>query len=157
MLIIALVLALIGLVSLVTAVVTSNELIAWVCIAASVLGVMLLIVDAIRERQARDPVPVPAEDAESSIAEHHTVDETYETFDAEYPDEAPPVQSVSDAAAIGAAGSAEDAVDPVVDDGLEDEAESRVEDEVDVTTVTAAAVPDTTGAEDPHEPNDTSK
>ena len=48
MLIVALVLALIGLVSLVTAVVTSNELIAWVCIAASVLGVVLLIVDAIR-------------------------------------------------------------------------------------------------------------
>ena len=38
MLIIALVLALIGLVALVFAVVTSNELVAWVCIAASVAG-----------------------------------------------------------------------------------------------------------------------
>ena len=38
MLIIALVLALIGLVALVFAVVTSNELVAWVCIAASVIG-----------------------------------------------------------------------------------------------------------------------
>ena len=53
MLIVALVLAVIGLAALVTAVVTSNELVAWVCIAASVLGVILLIVDAIRERQQR--------------------------------------------------------------------------------------------------------
>ncbi len=53
MLIIALVLALIGLVALVFAVVTSNELVAWVCIGASVLGVVLLIVDALRERQHR--------------------------------------------------------------------------------------------------------
>jgi hypothetical protein len=50
MLIVALVLAVIGLASLVTAVVTSNELIAWVCIGASVIGVLLLIVDALRER-----------------------------------------------------------------------------------------------------------
>jgi membrane protein implicated in regulation of membrane protease activity len=50
MLIVALVLAVIGLAALVTAVVTSNELIAWVCIAASVIGVLLLIVDAVRER-----------------------------------------------------------------------------------------------------------
>ncbi len=54
MLIIALVLALIGLVALVFAVVTSNELVAWVCIGASVLGVVLLIIDAVRERQRRE-------------------------------------------------------------------------------------------------------
>ena len=54
MLIIALVLALIGLVALVFAVVTSNELVAWVCIGASVLGVVLLIIDALRERQRHD-------------------------------------------------------------------------------------------------------
>jgi threonine/homoserine efflux transporter RhtA len=54
MLIIALVLALIGLVALVFAVVTSNELVAWVCIGASVLGVVLLIIDALRERQRTD-------------------------------------------------------------------------------------------------------
>lgn len=53
MLIVALVLAVIGLAALVTAVVTSNELIAWVCIAASVIGVVLLIVDAVRERSGR--------------------------------------------------------------------------------------------------------
>lgn len=54
MLIIALVLALIGLVALVFAVVTSNEVVAWACIAASALGVVLLIVDALRERRLRD-------------------------------------------------------------------------------------------------------
>jgi hypothetical protein len=54
MLIIALVLALIGLIALVFAVVTSNELVAWVCIGASVLGVVLLIIDALRERRRRD-------------------------------------------------------------------------------------------------------
>lgn len=51
MLIIALVLALIGLAALVFAVVTSNALVAWVCIGASALGVLLLIVDAIQERR----------------------------------------------------------------------------------------------------------
>lgn len=53
MLIVALVLAVIGLAALVTAVVTSNEVVAWVCIGASALGVILLVVDAIRERQGR--------------------------------------------------------------------------------------------------------
>lgn len=53
MLIVALVLAVIGLAALVTAVVTSNEIVAWVCIGASALGVLLLVVDAIRERQQR--------------------------------------------------------------------------------------------------------
>ena len=55
MLIIALVLAVIGLVALVAAVVTSNELIAWVCIGASVIGVLLLIADALRSRREGDP------------------------------------------------------------------------------------------------------
>lgn len=54
MLIIALVLAVIGLAALVFAVVTSNELVAWVCIGASVIGVVLLIIDALQERRRRD-------------------------------------------------------------------------------------------------------
>ena len=62
MLIIALVLAVIGLAALVTAVVTSNELIAWVCIAASVIGVVLLIVDALRERSKGGPKEESAAD-----------------------------------------------------------------------------------------------
>jgi hypothetical protein len=75
MLIVALVLAVIGLAALVTAVVTSNELIAWVCIAASVIGVVLLIVDAIRDR-SRD-------DAGEADLENQSVAE----FDEEYPEE----------------------------------------------------------------------
>jgi hypothetical protein len=100
MLIVALVLAVIGLVALVTAVVTSNELVAWVCIAASVLGVILLIVDAIRERQARvpdeevaAPAKAPDEPEESATADavaysdEESADSTYSAFDADYPDE----------------------------------------------------------------------
>ncbi|OBI31072.1 hypothetical protein [Mycobacterium sp. E2238] len=65
MLIIALVLALVGLVALVFAVVTSNELVAWVCIGASVLGVVLLIIDALQERQRRDAGGAAQQEAEA--------------------------------------------------------------------------------------------
>lgn len=79
MLIVALVLAVIGLAALVTAVVTSNELIAWVCIAASVIGVVLLIVDAIRDRSRKEPEERegPADPEGDQVAE----------FDEEYPEE----------------------------------------------------------------------
>ena len=79
MLIIALVLALVGLVALVFAVVTSNELVAWVCIAASVLGVVLLIIDAVQERRRRDAGPKD-EDGDGGDREAAYVD---------YPEEAP--------------------------------------------------------------------
>jgi flagellar biosynthesis/type III secretory pathway M-ring protein FliF/YscJ len=82
MLIVALVLAVIGLAALVTAVVTSNELIAWVCIAASVVGVVLLIVDALRERstgEASEEAPAEADENEPEYAE-------------DYPEEAPVAQ-----------------------------------------------------------------
>jgi hypothetical protein len=79
MLIIALVLAVIGLAALVFAVVTSNELVAWVCIAASVLGVVLLIIDALQERQRRragapagEPVAAEAEARRSAAATGRT-------------------------------------------------------------------------------------
>ena len=78
MLIVALVLAVIGLAALVTAVVTSNELIAWVCIGASVIGVLLLIVDALRERSRRDSGEAPSEP-----------EETEAEFVEDYPEEAP--------------------------------------------------------------------
>ena len=78
MLIVALVLAVIGLAALVTAVVTSNELIAWVCIGASVIGVVLLIVDALRERSAGGAGEAPEE-----------LDETEPEFAEDYPEEAP--------------------------------------------------------------------
>jgi hypothetical protein len=60
-LIISLVLAVIGLAALVFAVITSNELVAWVCIGASVLGVVLLIIDALQERQRREAGPAVSE------------------------------------------------------------------------------------------------
>ncbi len=82
MLIISLVLAVIGLAALVFAVITSNELVAWVCIGASVLGVVLLIVDALQERQRREAgpaihEPVSADDLDSPV----------EDDAADYPDE----------------------------------------------------------------------
>ena len=71
MLIIALVLALVGLVALVFAVVTSNELVAWVCIAASVLGVVLLIIDAVQERRRGDTGDTDeAEDSEDAAVDY---------------------------------------------------------------------------------------
>ena len=81
MLIVALVLAVIGLAALVTAVVTSNEVIAWVCIGASVIGVVLLIVDALRERSKGEASEHSAEQ-----------DEDEPEFDEEYPEEAPVAQ-----------------------------------------------------------------
>ena len=66
MLMVALVLAVIALAALVTAVVTSNEIVAWVCIAASSVGVILLVVDAVRERQARRSAGAALADAEDT-------------------------------------------------------------------------------------------
>ena len=90
MLIVALVLAVIGLAALVTAVVTSNELIAWVCIAASVIGVVLLIVDALRDRSRGDA------DEESDAEASDDTDMAETTSDVEdYPDE-PPIADYQD-------------------------------------------------------------
>lgn len=75
MLIVALVLAVIGLAALVTAVVTSNELIAWVCIGASVIGVLLLIVDALRDR-SRDSDDARADAVDDGAAEDYPDDAT---------------------------------------------------------------------------------
>ncbi|HWF71563.1 MAG TPA: hypothetical protein VG187_18735 [Mycobacterium sp.] len=108
MLIIALVLAVIGLAALVFAVVTSNELVAWVCIGASVLGVVLLIVDALRERQRRE---VGAAAKTSGQAEGHELggDEA-----ADYPENT--FGEGDDASAPEDAGSEADAADSVSDD-----------------------------------------
>ena len=87
MLIVALVLAVIGLAALVTAVVTSNELIAWVCIAASVIGVLLLIIDALRDRSNRDEVESADEVAEEG---------TDVVYDEDYPEETPVAEDFED-------------------------------------------------------------
>jgi hypothetical protein len=88
MLIVALVMATIGLAALVTAVVTSNAVIAWVCIGASVIGVLLLIVDALRERQRRD-----TEQGTAAKADHEAQTETLE-----YPEDQPETADGSDEA-----------------------------------------------------------
>jgi hypothetical protein len=98
MLIIALVLALIGLVALVFAVVTSNELVAWVCIGASVLGVVLLIIDALRERQRRETGGEDHEEEPAGDDENALVD-----YPEEVPDEA---EHAGDAGAPGPSGQA---------------------------------------------------
>jgi hypothetical protein len=91
MLIIALVLAVIGLAALVVAVVTSNELIAWVCIGASVIGVLLLIVDAVRERSGS-----AESDASDEEAGHDDATTAFETAE-DYPDEATEVHEAVEA------------------------------------------------------------
>lgn len=103
MLIAALILAVIGLAALITAVATSNELIAWVCIGASSLGIVLLIVDAIRE-QFRRPV-VPAAVAPAVVAG---------------PEAAEVIEQVAEAVVVE---------DEVVEDEVEGEAWDEVADE----------------------------
>ncbi|MDT5145815.1 MAG: hypothetical protein QOC58_460 [Mycobacterium sp.] len=109
MLIIALVLALIGLVALVFAVVTSNELVAWVCIGASILGVVLLIIDAVQERQRRGTgAEAHDEHDESSAAE------AQDAYD--YPEDAADEGQRSSETTTGATEEA-----PTVADGRGDE------------------------------------
>ncbi|AXN50449.1 DUF308 domain-containing protein (plasmid) [Mycobacterium marinum] len=74
--IIALVMAIIALAALMTAVVTDTELIAWVCIGAGVIGLVLLAADMLRARQQRDTQPAATEDGVLA-------------FDADYPDDRP--------------------------------------------------------------------
>lgn len=74
MLIIALVLAVIGLAALVAAVVTSNELIAWVCIGASAIGVLLLIADALRSRRGGDASAEADADADAEVVDADVAD-----------------------------------------------------------------------------------
>ncbi|MCW2687394.1 MAG: hypothetical protein JWR37_2284 [Mycobacterium sp.] len=105
MLIVALVLAVIGLAALVTAVVTSNELVAWVCIGASVIGVVLLIIDALRERSRG-----PAEDDAAPGAD----DATYADYE-DYPEDDPdqPASEAADGGAVRVSPDPE--VDPSVE------------------------------------------
>ncbi|HRD14151.1 MAG TPA: hypothetical protein PLI79_20060 [Mycobacterium sp.] len=168
MLIVALVLAVIGLAALVTAVVTSNELVAWVCIAASVLGVILLIVDAIRERQQRgdsedsEPAPAAAESATSDAIAYSAEDTS---FDADYPEavaeEQHPDEVVSDEPESDTPGddepqvpapAEEDAVHPVAEgaegEGTEDSAEESTEETLEESTEEAEESTDEAEAAD---------
>jgi hypothetical protein len=95
MLIVALVLAVIGLAALVTAVVTSNELIAWVCIAASVIGVVLLIVDAIRDRSRNNDGDVESGQS-AEFDEDYPEDSTAPTAEPDYEAETTVVEQADD-------------------------------------------------------------
>lgn len=89
MLIVALVLAVVGLAALVTAVVTSNELVAWVCIGASALGVLLLVADAIRERQTRRNDDEAQDDADDDESAADYPDDAEAEVEADEPQAAP--------------------------------------------------------------------
>lgn len=119
MLIIALVLAAIGLAALVFAVVTSNALVAWVCIGASLLGVLLLIVDALRERRRQ---------AAGVAAEAVTPEAPEAPVDAD--DDLDATAAVDAAADVDAAGDADAAADvdaaAVVDDAPQTSDEEAV-------------------------------
>jgi hypothetical protein len=120
MLIVALVLAVIGLAALVTAVVTSNELIAWVCIAASVIGVLLLIVDALRERSRGREDDVAEGDGNDRAADETTVMPAVAEAE-DYPDE--PIEAETSAMAVESDG---DARAEATNDEAGDEAGDRV-------------------------------
>jgi hypothetical protein len=120
MLIAALVMAVIGLIALVTAVVTSSEVIAWVCIGASVIGVILLIIDALRERKndaasSHDSTAddSTADDSEAADSESHEAADPDggSTYDADYPDEQPALEESTEAATEADPAEAEPAGD----------------------------------------------
>ncbi|SCX04296.1 hypothetical protein [Mycolicibacterium fluoranthenivorans] len=98
MLIIALVLAVVGLASLVAAVVTSNEVIAWVCIGASVIGVVLLIVDALRDRSRQSADEDTAAEEPEAVQDYPDEEAVAaEPVPADTADEAPETETETDA------------------------------------------------------------
>ncbi|BBY09055.1 hypothetical protein [Mycobacterium noviomagense] len=131
MLIIALVLAVIGLAALVFAVVTSNELVAWVCIGASVVGVVLLIIDALQERQRRqagggEPVPAGAEVRPGAGQTGYGVSggpdsATQESDYADYPEDLPEEHEEHPAAESGTATGEKPAPDADHGDAIKDD------------------------------------
>ena len=121
MLIVALILAVIGLAALVTAVVTSNELIAWVCIGASGLGVLLLIVDAIRDRATRRAVfPTPVTVETTEVIEPVEATEVIEALEDENLDRTEEF--------------VEETAEPVEDIAVEDHPDELIHDEPDYDT-----------------------
>lgn len=126
MLIVALVLAVIGLSALVAAVLTGNELLAWVCIAASAVGVLLLVVDAVRERQSRRAV-------EGAMAGPELTDDEAPTevtaADVETPEEPTTAQETTGDSAGEVQTSAEESVDEA-QTTAEEEAEEELAAEI---------------------------
>lgn len=124
MLIVALILAVIGLAALVTAVVTSNEVVAWVCIGASGLGVLILIVDAIRDRaRRRSELPAAAAGLTEDTTEVIQPTAAVETLDDEtaYDAESFVEESVEESEYV--AEESEDVAEDIAEDISEDIAE----------------------------------
>lgn len=148
MLIIAVVLAVIGLASLVAAVATSNEVFAWVCIASSALGVILLAADAIRERKQRRLaasalIAADLGDGETEIIEAYRDSETDSQSDS---------QSESESESEPGTGGAEDAPEEIVHDEPETDMPSDDEPEYPEPAEEAAMHIVTEDAAHPDEP-----
>ncbi|KAA0092359.1 hypothetical protein CIW49_29415 [Mycolicibacterium sp. P1-18] len=118
MLIVALVLAVIGLAALVTAVVTSNELIAWVCIGASVIGVLLLIVDALRERSKTTVESDEGDDGEDATTVMPAVADP-EAAAEDYPEEPADVPAEPEPSTVGVEARDGGSAETTPDDGPE--------------------------------------
>jgi len=132
MLIVALVLAVIGLASLVTAVVTSNEVVAWVCIGASAIGVVLLVVDAIRERKAGRlaVLAAEAEDSEPLFIADAENTEIIESTDATESDSTGVIETAAETEVLSDLDVLSDSDDLTADDlATEDHPEELVHDE----------------------------
>jgi hypothetical protein len=133
MLIVALVLAVIGLAALVTAVVSSNEIVAWVCIGVSAIGVILLVVDAVRDRQRR---------AAATAALAGTSTETIEFEESPIAEE-----GVAESAAVDVGPVSEARAETETDTEIEIEAETETETEAEGVTA-EVAMTDSGGAEE---------
>ena len=135
MLIVALVLAAVGLSALVAAVLTGNELLAWVCIAASAVGVLLLIVDAIRERQSRRQAVGAAAEEPTAVIEEPVVEETTATIE-ESAAEEPMLEETTAVIEEGTSATAETAEDGelAAEIAAEEHPEEAVHDEPEYDT-----------------------
>jgi hypothetical protein len=145
MLIAALILAVIGLAALITAVATSNELIAWVCIGASSLGIVLLIVDAIRE-QFRRPVAQVA--VAPAVVAPALAEPTAEAVALAEPETAEVIEQVAEAVVVE--DEVEDEVAGEVGDYVEDESRYGAGDFADESDIASADVADSAVAVEDH-------
>lgn len=154
MLIIAVVLAVIGLASLVAAVATSNEVFAWVCIASSALGVILLAADAIRERKQRRLaasalIAADLGDGETEIIEAYRDSETDSQSDSESDSQS---ETEAGPESEPGTGGAEDAPEEIVHDEPETDMPSDDEPEYPEPAEEAAMHIVTEDAAHPDEP-----
>jgi hypothetical protein len=150
MLIAALILAVIGVAALITAVATSNELIAWVCIGASGLGIVLLIIDAIRERFRRPVVPAAVVPAVLAPAVEEPAVEwpAVEAAALAESETTEVIEPIAEAVVVEAEIEAE--VEAEVEDGVEAEFSYSTADFVDESDITSSDVADSVIAIEDH-------